>query len=202
MYLALSCRFVFAYLCWVADLRDYFHAFGDVIQAWFEIDPVSGERIGFVKYADSGVIDRVLAIQTSPQPHQIFGRQLDVRLAQQGQGKTPPLKPTAIPVAQASSVQSIQADQAVDAGKIFVGGLHVEATEADVRQQFSVFGDVIEVLMMYDRLTQRSRGFAFVTFADPASALLAEQKQHQVRFFGKKVDILAMHVCVYIILSR
>ena len=46
---------------------------------------------------------------------------------------------------------------------MFVGNLPFEATELDLRDLFSEFGQVNEVAIVMDRETQRPRGFAFVT---------------------------------------
>jgi RNA recognition motif-containing protein len=42
--------------------------------------------------------------------------------------------------------------------KVFVGGLPQEANETSVREFFSSYGHVEEVLLMFDKLTSRMRG--------------------------------------------
>jgi len=53
--------------------------------------------------------------------------------------------------------------------KIFVGGLHYSTTEAGLRAFYTRWGPVTECVLMTDRLSGKSRGFAFVTFANSAS---------------------------------
>ncbi|CAD5120769.1 DgyrCDS9330 [Dimorphilus gyrociliatus] len=48
--------------------------------------------------------------------------------------------------------------------KIFVGGLSATTTVDDVRNYFDQFGKVEDAMLMFDKATQRHRGFAFVTF--------------------------------------
>lgn len=48
---------------------------------------------------------------------------------------------------------------------MFVGGIHIEASEDDLKDHFSKYDTVREVVLMRDRETGRSRGFGFVGFA-------------------------------------
>ncbi|PWA57233.1 Nucleotide-binding, alpha-beta plait [Artemisia annua] len=59
-----------------------------------------------------------------------------------------------------------------DNGKLFIGGISWDTDEERLKEYFSTYGEVIEAVIMRDRLTGRARGFGFVVFADP---LVAEQ---------------------------
>lgn len=48
--------------------------------------------------------------------------------------------------------------------KIFVGGLSSNLTEEAFKSYFQRFGEITDVVVMYDNLTQRPRGFGFITF--------------------------------------
>ena len=50
--------------------------------------------------------------------------------------------------------------------KLYVGNLSFETTENDLQDMFDQHGKVMEVALMMDRTTGRSRGFAFVTMND------------------------------------
>ena len=54
--------------------------------------------------------------------------------------------------------------------KIFVGNLSFNMTEGELRSMFEPYGSVESVLVVTDRNTGRSRGFAFVEMADNAAA--------------------------------
>jgi RNA recognition motif-containing protein len=54
--------------------------------------------------------------------------------------------------------------------KLYVGNLSFETTENDLQDLFEQHGQVSEVALMMDRMTGKSRGFAFVTMNDKAQA--------------------------------
>ena len=57
--------------------------------------------------------------------------------------------------------------------KLYVGNLSFETTENDLQDLFEQHGQVNEVRLMMDRMTGKSRGFAFVTMNDDAQAKAA-----------------------------
>jgi len=54
--------------------------------------------------------------------------------------------------------------------QIYVGNLSYRTTEADLQEAFERFGKVDKVQIIMDRVTNRSRGFAFVEMPDEAEA--------------------------------
>lgn len=54
--------------------------------------------------------------------------------------------------------------------KLYVGNLAFGTTENDIPDAFAAFGTVLETNLMLDRITNQSRGFAFVTMASDAEA--------------------------------
>jgi cold-inducible RNA-binding protein len=54
--------------------------------------------------------------------------------------------------------------------KLYVGNLSFESTENDLQDLFEQHGTVSEVHLMMDRMTGKSRGFAFVTMNDDTQA--------------------------------
>ncbi|XP_044015823.1 RNA-binding protein Musashi homolog Rbp6 isoform X10 [Aphidius gifuensis] len=74
-----------------------------------------------------------------------------------------------------------------DPGKMFIGGLSWQTSPESLREYFSNFGDITEVMVMKDPTTRRSRGFGFITFADPASVdKVLSHGNHELD--GKKID--------------
>ncbi len=57
---------------------------------------------------------------------------------------------------------------------VYVGNLSFETTENDLQDLFEQHGQVGEVALMMDRMTGKSRGFAFVTMNEKAEAEAAK----------------------------
>ncbi|WOL15554.1 glycine-rich RNA-binding protein 4, mitochondrial-like [Canna indica] len=73
--------------------------------------------------------------------------------------------------------------------KLFVGGLSFYMTENTLSEAFSQFGQVIEAKIIMDRITQRSKGFGFLTFASEAEALEALAKMNGKILNGRVIFV-------------
>jgi RNA recognition motif-containing protein len=73
--------------------------------------------------------------------------------------------------------------------KLFVGNLSFNTTENDLQEAFAAHGTVVEANLMMDRLSGRSRGFAFVTMSTPEEAQKAIEALH-----GASIDNRALTV--------
>ena len=73
--------------------------------------------------------------------------------------------------------------------KLFVGNLSYNATENDLQDHFAQAGTVISVNIMQDRMTGRSRGFAFIEMGSPAEAEKAIAQFHQKDFQGRPLTV-------------
>eukprot|EP00580_Thalassiosira_gravida_P019943 CAMPEP_0201660754 /NCGR_PEP_ID=MMETSP0494-20130426/3315_1 /ASSEMBLY_ACC=CAM_ASM_000839 /TAXON_ID=420259 /ORGANISM="Thalassiosira gravida, Strain GMp14c1" /LENGTH=602 /DNA_ID=CAMNT_0048138707 /DNA_START=116 /DNA_END=1924 /DNA_ORIENTATION=+ len=82
-----------------------------------------------------------------------------------------------------------------DGRKLFVGGLPNGVSDLSFLQFFQQYGEVIDSVVLLDRRTKRSRGFGFVTFADPnvAASLLTTipGRTGMVNILGKNCEIKA-----------
>jgi cold-inducible RNA-binding protein len=75
--------------------------------------------------------------------------------------------------------------------KLFVGNLSFNTTENDLQDAFAACGTVLEANLMMDRMTNRPRGFGFVTMSSPEEAQKAIAELN-----GKEVDGRALTVNV------
>ena len=73
--------------------------------------------------------------------------------------------------------------------KLFVGNLAYQTKENDLQDYFSQAGSVASVNLMLDKITGKSRGFAFVEFATPAEAAKAIEMFHRKEFQGRSLTV-------------
>ena len=73
--------------------------------------------------------------------------------------------------------------------KLFIGGLSWGTTEEGLQQAFAQFGEIAEAKVVTDRDTGRSRGFGFVTFANPDDADRALQEMNGTELDGRSIRV-------------
>lgn len=73
--------------------------------------------------------------------------------------------------------------------KLYVGNLSFEATESNLRDTFSPFGDVQSVHIVSDRETSRPRGFAFVEMASDGEAQAAIDGLNGTDYQGRSLTV-------------
>ncbi|MDJ0841239.1 MAG: RNA-binding protein [Acidobacteriota bacterium] len=73
--------------------------------------------------------------------------------------------------------------------KLFVGNLSWNTAEEDLRDAFSRFGQIDECRIITDRDTGRSRGFGFITYADPDSAQAAMNEMNGSELDGRSLNV-------------
>ncbi|KNA04800.1 hypothetical protein SOVF_196340 [Spinacia oleracea] len=67
-----------------------------------------------------------------------------------------------------------------DLGKLFIGGISWDTDESRLKEYFGQYGEVVEAVIMRDRITGRARGFGFIVFADPAVAERVVMDKHMI----------------------
>jgi len=73
--------------------------------------------------------------------------------------------------------------------KLYVGNLPYNTTENELKDLFGEAGVVSDVIVIKDRATGRSKGFAFVTMASQAEMETAIQRFNDYDFGGRPLKV-------------
>ena len=66
--------------------------------------------------------------------------------------------------------------------KLFIGGLDYRTTDESLKTYFDQFGEIVDVVVMKDPKTKKSRGFGFVAFSRAYMVDEAQKSRpHKVR---------------------
>jgi RNA recognition motif-containing protein len=77
----------------------------------------------------------------------------------------------------------------MSAARLFVGNLSFQTVENDLQDHFAQAGAVTSVNLMLDKMTGRSRGFAFIEYATPEDAQKAIAQFHDKDFQGRRITV-------------
>ncbi|KAI3770158.1 hypothetical protein L6452_01281 [Arctium lappa] len=73
--------------------------------------------------------------------------------------------------------------------EVFVGGLDRDTTEEDLREVFSQVGDITEVRLLMNPMTNKNKGFAFIRFATVEQARRALNELKRPMINGKQCGV-------------
>jgi cold-inducible RNA-binding protein len=73
--------------------------------------------------------------------------------------------------------------------KLFVGNLSFKTTENDLNDAFAAHGTVTEANIMMDRMTNRPRGFGFVTMSSEEEAQKAITAMNGAQLDGRALTV-------------
>lgn len=79
--------------------------------------------------------------------------------------------------------------QQANPNKLFIGNLSYNVTEDELRNVFSQYGEITDLKLITDRMSGRSKGIAFVTYASEQSAQDAITAMHDQPIDGRNVIV-------------
>jgi RNA recognition motif-containing protein len=77
----------------------------------------------------------------------------------------------------------------MDSKKLYVGNLPWAVTNETLHDMFASYGEIVEAIVISDRMSGRSKGFGFVTFANDADAEKAVAEMHDKEIEGRKIVV-------------
>lgn len=86
-------------------------------------------------------------------------------------------------------------DSYKDSAWIFIGGLPYDLTEGDILCVFSQYGEIVNVNLVRDHKTGKSKGFAFICFEDQRSTVLSVDNLNGIKILGRTIRV--DHVAEY-----
>lgn len=82
-----------------------------------------------------------------------------------------------------------------DSAYVFVGGIPYDLTEGDLLAVFAQYGEIVDVNLVRDKATGKSKGFAFVAYEDQRSTTLAVDNLNGAQIGGRTIRV--DHVAKY-----
>ncbi|KAK7291956.1 hypothetical protein RIF29_07528 [Crotalaria pallida] len=76
-----------------------------------------------------------------------------------------------------------------DSAYIFVGGIPFDLTEGDLLAVFAQYGEVVDVNLVRDKGTGKSKGFAFLAYEDQRSTTLAVDNLNGAQILGRIIRV-------------
>ncbi|PIA57051.1 hypothetical protein AQUCO_00600050v1 [Aquilegia coerulea] len=168
-------------------LKDYFNKYGEVIEAVIVKDRITGNArgFGFVLFSDPTFADQALQDKDK---HVILSRTVEVKKALPRGGKHQHQQQQQHGKGGFSMNNNNIGNYRFSTKKIFVGGLSASVTEDDFRNYFKNFGTITDVVVMFDSVTHRPRGFGFITFdSEQAVENVMAQELHVLN--NKSVEV-------------
>jgi len=77
----------------------------------------------------------------------------------------------------------------VNPKKVFVGNLPFNTTQEELQQLFAQHGDIVEVKLITDKFSGRSKGIAFVEFGSEEAAQAAIQALNNSDLNGRNIIV-------------
>ncbi|KAF8525155.1 hypothetical protein BU17DRAFT_74541 [Hysterangium stoloniferum] len=137
--------------------------------------------IGYVEFRSIELVPKAIALSGTT----VMGLPIMVQLTESERNKLHPGDGISVPSGgSASSHGSMQ---------IYVGSLHFNLTESDIKQVFEPFGELDFVDLHRDPMTGRSKGFCFIQYKRPEDARMALEQMEGFELAGRTLRVKTVH---------
>ncbi|KAJ3038634.1 RNA-binding motif protein, X-linked 2 [Rhizophlyctis rosea] len=76
-----------------------------------------------------------------------------------------------------------------DSAYVYVGGFDYKLTEGDLIAIFSQYGEIVDINLVRDKQTGKSKGFAFIAYEDQRSTVLAVDNFNGIKVLGRSMRV-------------
>lgn len=80
-------------------------------------------------------------------------------------------------------------DEYKDSAWIFIGGLPYDLTEGDVISIFSQYGEPVNINLVRDKDTGKTKGYCFLCYEDQKSTILAVDNLNGIKILGRVIRV-------------
>ncbi|KAJ3297484.1 hypothetical protein HK104_000443 [Borealophlyctis nickersoniae] len=162
--------------CTTADLEEFFTAAGKVREARLITDRHSRRHkgVGYVEFYEEETVKKALEMKGQI----LLGIPIDVQLTESEKNRL-----------AAEAAEGLRLKSEMSYNRLYVGSLHFNITEEDLKAVFEPFGPIEFVDLHKDPETGRSRGFAFIQYERPEDAKIALDKMNGFEIMGRSIRV-------------
>ncbi|KAF8905548.1 hypothetical protein CPB84DRAFT_1814171 [Gymnopilus junonius] len=156
---------------------------GTVMDSRIVTDRLSrrSKGIGYVEFRSIDLVEKALALSGTV----VMGLPIMVQLTESERNKLHPGDGSLnLPPGVTASHGSMQ---------LYVGSLHFNLTESDIKQVFEPFGELEFVDLHRDPMTGRSKGYAFVQYKRAEDARMALEQMEGFELAGRTLRVNTVH---------
>ncbi|KAF9015130.1 hypothetical protein BDQ17DRAFT_1418245 [Cyathus striatus] len=155
---------------------------GTVMDSRIVTDRLSrrSKGIGYVEFRSIELVEKALALTGTI----VMGLPIMVQLTESERNKLHPGD---------GSLNLPPGVSAPHGGMLYVGSLHFNLTESDIKQVFEPFGELEFVDLHRDPMTGRSKGYAFVQYKRAEDARMALEQMEGFELAGRTLRVNTVH---------
>ncbi|KAG6890439.1 hypothetical protein C0995_008793 [Termitomyces sp. Mi166 len=168
---------------------------GTVMDSRIVTDRLSrrSKGIGYVEFRSIDLVEKAIALSGTV----VMGLPIMVQLTESERNKLHPgdgcKRTTRSKTVRIISKSTRSEPHLVVSIRLYVGSLHFNLTESDIKQVFEPFGELEFVDLHRDPMTGRSKGYAFVQYKRAEDARMALEQMEGFELAGRQLRVNTVH---------